>query len=88
MPGVSIHPAMVVHPKNNTRDFDPKVDPQTRTAQARIELANPGQQLKIGMYVDLAFAAPGDPRSTVPVVPVAAVQNKGNGQVIFVATPK
>jgi len=26
---------------------DPKVDPQTRTAQARIELANPGQQLKM-----------------------------------------
>ena len=33
---------------------DPKVDPQTRTAQVRIELANPGQQLKIGMYVNVA----------------------------------
>src|SRR6266850_3803186 len=38
---------------------DPKVDPQTRTAQARIALANPGQRLKIGMYVNVAFAALG-----------------------------
>ncbi|MGI9167186.1 MAG: efflux RND transporter periplasmic adaptor subunit [Pyrinomonadaceae bacterium] len=65
---------------------DPKLDPQTRTAQARIELANPGQQLKIGMYVNVAFAAVGGAESTVPVVPVAAVQNMGNKQVIFVAT--
>jgi RND family efflux transporter MFP subunit len=65
---------------------DPKVDPQTRTAQARIEIANPGQQLKIGMYVNVAFAALGGPGSSVPVVPVAAVQNMGNRQVVFVAT--
>jgi cobalt-zinc-cadmium efflux system membrane fusion protein len=65
---------------------DPKVDPQTRTAQARIELANPGQQLKIGMYVNVAFAALGGAKSTVPVVPVAAVQNITNQHVVFVAT--
>ena len=38
---------------------DPKIDPATRTAQVRIELANPGQVLKIGMYVNIAFAALG-----------------------------
>jgi RND family efflux transporter MFP subunit len=65
---------------------DSKVDPQTRTAQARIELANPGQQLKIGMYVNVVFASLGSARSSVPVVPVAAVQNMGNQQVVFVAT--
>jgi RND family efflux transporter MFP subunit len=65
---------------------DPKVDPQTRTAQARIELANPGQQLKIGMYVNVAFGALGGAELSVPIVPVAAVQNMGNRQVIFVAT--
>jgi RND family efflux transporter MFP subunit len=65
---------------------DPKVDPQTRTSQARIELANPGQQLKIGMYVNVAFAALGSVGSTLPVVPVAAVQNMGKQQVVFVAT--
>jgi cobalt-zinc-cadmium efflux system membrane fusion protein len=65
---------------------DPKVDPQTRTAQARIELANPGQQLKIGMYVNVAFTALAAIGSTIPVVPVTAVQNIGNRQVVFVAT--
>jgi multidrug efflux pump subunit AcrA (membrane-fusion protein) len=65
---------------------DPKVDPQTRTAQARIELANPGQQLKIGMYVNVAFAALGGGGPSVAIVPVAAVQNMGNQQVVFVAT--
>jgi cobalt-zinc-cadmium efflux system membrane fusion protein len=65
---------------------DPKVDPQTRTAQVRIELANPGQQLKIGMYVNVSFAALAGTQSTTPIVPVAAVQNLGNRQVVFVAT--
>jgi len=65
---------------------DPKVDPQTRTAQARIELANPGQQLKIGMYVSVALAALTSAGSTVPVVPAAAVQNVGTRQVTFVVT--
>ncbi len=65
---------------------DPKVDLQTRTVQARIELANPGQQLKIGMYVNVAFAALGGAESSVPIVPVAAVQNISNRQAIFVAT--
>src|SRR6266550_6093142 len=65
---------------------DPKVDPQTRTAQARIELANPGQQLKIGMYVNVAFAALGGAGSTFAVVPAAAVQNLGNQHVVFVTT--
>ncbi len=65
---------------------DPKVDPQTRTAQARIELANPGQQLKIGMYVNVAFTALGAAESTVPIVPITAVQNMNNQQIVFAAT--
>jgi RND family efflux transporter MFP subunit len=64
---------------------DPKVDPQTRTAQARIELANPGQQLKIGMYVNVAFAALEGAQSTTAVAPVAAVQNMNNQQIVFQA---
>jgi len=66
---------------------DPKLDPQTRTAQVRVELANPGQQLKIGMYVNIAFAAlTNGTKSSMPVVTVAAVQNIGNQQVVFVPT--
>lgn len=64
---------------------DPTLDPATRTAQARIELANPGQTLKIGMYVNVAFATLSGAESTVAVVPVHAVQNMNNQQVVFVA---
>jgi RND family efflux transporter MFP subunit len=65
---------------------DPALDPQTRTAQVRIELANPGQALKIGMYVSVAFAVPGGAEATTPAVPSVAVQNINNQQVVFVAT--
>jgi cobalt-zinc-cadmium efflux system membrane fusion protein len=65
---------------------DPRLDPATRTAQVRIELANPGQALKIGMYVGVAFATIGGSENTVPVVPASAVQNINNQQVVFVAT--
>jgi RND family efflux transporter MFP subunit len=65
---------------------DPRLDPATRTAQVRIELANPGQTLKLGMYVNVAFATVGGSESTTPVIPVTAVQNINNQQVVFVAT--
>jgi RND family efflux transporter MFP subunit len=65
---------------------DPKLDPQTRTAQVRVELANPGQQLKLGMYLNVAFAALGGAQSTTALVPVVAVQNMNSQQVVFVAT--
>ncbi len=64
---------------------DPTLDPATRTAQVRIELANPGQTLKIGMYVNVAFATLGGAGSTVATVPANAVQNINNQQVVFVA---
>jgi RND family efflux transporter MFP subunit len=67
---------------------DPKVDPATRTAQLRIELANPGQMFKIGMYVNVAFAALGASEKTMPVVSKEAVQAIGNQQYVFVATDK
>ena len=64
---------------------DPALDPGTRTAKVRIELGNPGQTLKIGMYVNVAFATLGGAESTVAVIPANAVQNIHNQQVVFVA---
>lgn len=70
--------------------IDPRVDPQTRTAQVRIELGNPGEILKIGMFVDMSFGgtAPAISGPTGVVVPHAAVQSIGTKQVVFVATEK
>jgi RND family efflux transporter MFP subunit len=67
---------------------DPKVDSATRTAQVRIELGNPGQMFKIGMYVNVAFATLGVAEKTMPVVPKDAVQTINNQQYVFVATEK
>ena len=67
---------------------DPKIDPATRTAQVRIELNNPGQILKIGMYVNVAFGALGNAEKTTPAIPKDAVQTIGNQQYVFLSTDK
>lgn len=67
---------------------DPKIDPATRTAQVRIELANPRQMFKIGMFVNVAFGALGVAEKTMPMVSKDAVQTINNQQVVFVATVK
>src|SRR6266446_905094 len=60
--------------------IQPQVDSTTRTAQARIEVTNPGENLRIDMYVDVEFTSPGAPG---PVVPEAAVQSIGERQYVF-----
>src|SRR2546421_5993013 len=67
---------------------DPKLDTATRTAQLRIELNNPGQMFKIGMYVNVAFATQGAAEKTMADVPKDAVQTINNQRVVFVATDK
>jgi RND family efflux transporter MFP subunit len=71
--------------------IDPRVDPQTRTAQVRVELANPKEALRLGMFVDVNFsgavqAAPS--AQTVPTVPHSAVQTIGAKQIVYVATDR
>lgn len=67
---------------------DPKIDPATRTAQVRIELNNPRQMFKIGMYVNVAFGGLGVAEKTMPAVSKSAVQSVGNQQFVFIATDK
>ena len=65
---------------------DPQLDPATRTAQVRVEVANPGQALKLGMYVNVGFGALGTAEATAPTVPSSAVQTLGGRTVVFLAT--
>jgi cobalt-zinc-cadmium efflux system membrane fusion protein len=60
--------------------IQPQLDPATRTAQARIEVANPGETLRVEMYVDVEFSTPG---ASGPIVPEAAVQSIGERQFVF-----
>lgn len=85
----SAYPDKALH--GSVSYIDPRVDLQTRTAQVRIELANPRESLKLGMFVDVNFggaiqAAGGGQAATV--VPRSAVQVIGAKQVIFVATDR
>ncbi|HEX8503189.1 MAG TPA: efflux RND transporter periplasmic adaptor subunit [Pyrinomonadaceae bacterium] len=66
---------------------DPQLEAATRTAQVRVEVANPGQALKLGMYVGVGFGALGTAEATAPTVPASAVQTIGGRTVVFLATP-
>lgn len=61
--------------------IDPRVDPQTRTAKVRVEVANPEGRLRLGMYITMAFTTRGGARQVV--VPSSAVQAIGERSVVF-----
>jgi cobalt-zinc-cadmium efflux system membrane fusion protein len=65
---------------------DPQLEASTRTAQVRVEIANPAQALKLGMFVGVAFGALGTAEQTAPTVPASAVQNIGGRTFVFLAT--
>ncbi len=61
----------------------PYVQNETRTVQARIELANPGFALKPDMYANVLIE--GRPAKNALAIPGDAVLNSGKGQTVFVA---
>jgi Cu(I)/Ag(I) efflux system membrane fusion protein len=61
----------------------PEVNAQTRTLKARIELANPGQKLVPGMFVQLDFASA--PTAPVLAIPSEAVIHTGQRSVVMLA---
>lgn len=61
--------------------IDPQVSPETRTAQARIEVSNPRGDLRLGMYAEALFRGGGG--ASMPMVPRAAVQNVGDRTVVY-----
>jgi RND family efflux transporter MFP subunit len=65
---------------------DPQLDTSTRTAQVRVEIANPSQALKLGMFVSVGFGALGTAEATAPTVPASAVQNISGRTFVFLAT--
>jgi RND family efflux transporter MFP subunit len=61
--------------------IDPRVDPQTRTAKVRVEVANPEGRLRLGMYVTITFTTRDGARQVV--VPSTAIQAIGERSVVF-----
>jgi len=61
----------------------PEVNPATRTLKARVEIANPGAELKPGMFASVNFT-PAAPKETL-VVPSEAVIQTGKRSVVILA---
>jgi cobalt-zinc-cadmium efflux system membrane fusion protein len=66
--------------------IDPQLKVETRTAQLRVDIANPDRQLRLGMFVDMEVGE-GAGTDMAVVVPRSAVQVVGNRSVIYVANP-
>jgi membrane fusion protein, heavy metal efflux system len=73
------YPGLTLH--GRVSYIDPRVDPQARTAKARIAVPNSDGRLRLGMYVSVSFTTPG---ASAIVVPRSAVQAIGDRQVVFV----
>jgi RND family efflux transporter MFP subunit len=73
------YPGLILH--GRVSYIDPRVDPQARTAKARIEVSNADGRLRLGMYVTVSFTTPG---ASAVVVPRSAVQAIGDRQIVFV----
>ncbi len=69
--------------------IDPRVEAQMRTVQVRVEVRNPGEMLRLGMFVDVIFGGAMRPASAsepIVSVPRSAVQTIGAKQVVYVVT--
>ena len=68
--------------------FSAQVDPATRAVRARIDVDNPGQRLRPGMFASVRLSDPHDVRPqaqpAIPVVPGSALQREGDGFAVFV----
>jgi len=66
--------------------IDPQVNPETRTAKLRVEVSNPKQELRLGMFADVSIDGAG--QAAVAMIPRTAVQNVGDRTVVYLADPK
>ena len=67
--------------------IDPQVRSETRTARIRVEVPNPRQQLRLGMYADVQVTTPGTKTQSI-LVPRSAVQNVADRPVVYLADPQ
>ncbi len=82
---VTVHaPALGATPLRGRVAFvEAQINADTRTARVRIEVPNPGERLRAGMFVEVALLSPST--TSQLVIPAAAVQRIGARTVVFVA---
>lgn len=76
------YPAMMLEGKVSY--IDPQLNPDTRTAQVRVEVPNQGLQLRLGMYAEMQV---GDASADGVMVPRSAVQVVGDRSVVYLSDP-
>lgn len=65
--------------------IDPQLNEETRTGRVRIEVPNPGERFKAGMFVEVGLQASTNPTGgSELVVPSEAVQRMGDRTIVFV----
>jgi membrane fusion protein, copper/silver efflux system len=75
LPGTTLH--------GRVGFLDTSINPQTRTASARIQVPNPSLRLRPGMFVQVKFAAPAG--HDVLAIPSSAVLDTGMRKIVYVA---
>src|SRR5215475_8783743 len=67
--------------------IDPMLSQETRTARVRVEVTNPQERLKVGMFVEVSFQTEAARQSKAAesemVIPEEAVQRMGERTVVF-----
>ena len=63
--------------------IDPQLNEETRTARVRVEVPNPGEKLKVGMFVEVGFQT-GTSAGNELVIPEVAIRRIGERTVVFI----
>lgn len=65
--------------------IDPRLNEDTRTARTRIEVDNPGERLRAGMFVEVGFQTTTNAGNGEElVIPTVAVQRDGERTIVFI----
>ena len=65
--------------------IDPQLNEETRTGRVRIEVQNPGERLKAGMFVEVGFqTSTSSATGEELMIPSAAVQRSGGRTIVFI----
>lgn len=66
--------------------IDTRMNLQTRTLRVRVEIPNPKQQLKVGMFAEVSFLAKSSAAQAAINIPDTAIQRIGERTVVFIAS--
>jgi RND family efflux transporter MFP subunit len=73
-------------PAGRVSYIDPQVSPDTRTARVRVEVPNPREELRLGMYADIEIQTTAGGHAVM--IPRSSVQTVGDRHVVYIANPR